>query len=141
LKRAGERVCARECFNDMRSLRLCKLHQLADRVSGWKRRATPLVNAMDAQGSHVELTQDCPHPADVVAVRVGHNRNVNVAGSVPVVEMLDYGISRCRETGVDHNVRQSAVLRVGEPNSYRVAMPASVAHWDEFNFPHARNLL
>src|SRR5712691_2993688 len=81
------------------------------------------------------------HPSDVVAVWVGQDRDVNVAGSVPVVEVVDDGISRGGEARVDHDVRQPAGLGIGEPKSYRVAVPASVAPSDELDFPHVRNLL
>jgi hypothetical protein len=86
---------------------------------------------------NVQSTDHLTHTADVIAVGMREDREVNGADAIVGLDVLDKGETVVSEAGVNDDHRLGLSVRPGKAHADGVARSTAVADWQEVNLVHA----
>lgn len=101
--------------------------QFVDRISRTKRSPASRAEAVDTERVHVEATNNGTHPADVIAVGMSDDREIDASRVVVALDVVDERFAVVLETRIDDDVPQGAV-ECRETRCDRIAGLTLVAH-------------
>jgi len=117
-------------FND------CHANEVVDRVSRRKSAAATFSQTVDAERPYIELADHPAHATNVIAVRMRHDGEVDRAGAVVALHMVDKRFPVLLEAGVDDHVRETTGVRAREAQRDRVSVTTALADGKEVDSVH-----